>query len=157
MPVGADILGHGADIDQSGSAPNVPSIWMPTCDPDLLLDVVKGIGSQTEESLADCHALQLSEGDNRKKIRIAVSEKTVFRIVKDKLDQWPGPLNSGHLRRLLLEENFLPFNELPDENLKLLMKWMGRFGENMHLVPGSKDVPDTLYPGPVIASFSEKV
>ena len=147
-PFGIDVREHGLNED----VVITPCIWIPGTDYESFINITQGVSPHTEDSRNDCQALGLSEIADRNAIRTAVRDTTVFRVIEDIFNTWPGPMNHNELRKMFTAKRLLLPDPLPEERLSYLMTWVGRMGKNTFLIEGSDKNTPTLYPGKLLSS-----
>ncbi len=147
VPIGADAAeGVGEHLE-------VP-YWLPQIAPELFLDALAGKIPHTEETRATCKALELQEGERSiGKIRLALGQKTAFRVVRQVFSGRLLSMKEEELQRLLSERIDSGFADLSKESIELIVRWLGRFGENTHLSPHEEGSGLVLSPGRVLTSF----
>ncbi len=121
------------------------------------MDALKGRIPHTKETRAAAEALELQEGKSSVgRIRLALRQKTAFRLVKQVFDERLLPMNEEELRKLFAERIDPRFADLSHESVALLVRWLGRFGENTHLAPRTEEGEFVLNPGGIVSSYQER-
>ena len=144
----------GADAAEGVGEHSVVPYWLPQIAPELFLDALEGKILHTEETRATCNALELQEGESSiGKIRLALGHKTAFRVVRQVFSGRLLSMKEEELQRLLSERIDSRFADLSNESIELLVRWLGRFGENTHLSPHVEGIGLVLSPGGILTSF----
>ena len=152
--IAAPIGGDAAEgLTESSTVP----FWLPQTSPELFMDALQGHVMHTEETRAARDTLELKEGASGVgMIRLALGQKTAFRFVRQVFDGRLLPMNEEELRKLLSERIDSRFSDLSNESMGLLVRWLGRFGENTHLAPHAEGGGFVLSPGGTLSSFQER-
>ena len=154
-PFGADIStteSHDPSRQQDPSA----LVWMPRSDPEFFLRAMTGKVPHSPESIEDRQSLKLASGKyGRKEIRQSLREKTIFRVVRDEFECRMLPMRQTELRKLLSGRIARDLGRMLDKDLELLVRWLGRFGENTHQSPHIDGSPSVLGPGELLSTETE--
>ena len=146
----------GADAAECLNTRSTFPFWLPQVSPELFMDALNGDIAHTKETCAASDALELQEGENSVgRIRLALRQKTVFRFVRQVFDRRLTPMKQDELRELLAERIDSRFADLSKESTALLVRWLGRFGENTHLAPRIEEGELVLSPGGILSSYQE--
>ncbi len=147
----------GADAAECLNARSTFPFWLPQVSPELFMDALKGHIAHTKDTRTASDALELQEGESSVgRIRLALRQKTTFRFVRQVFDERLLPMKEDELRELLAERIDSRFADLSNESIALLVWWLGRFGENTHLAPGTEGGELVLRPGGILSSFQER-
>lgn len=155
-PFGPDFTDEQAHDSSLLNNRHIP-VWIPRSDPETFLSAMQGQRSHNAETEADRASLELMEGHhNRSAIRLAVYNKTVFRLIRHEFDIRTNPtMFADELRSLLAQQVTPGFEQISTENLNLLVQWLGQFGQNTHKIHSPHQAFPSLRKGRMLGSESE--
>ena len=153
-PFGSDVSINNEGDDSSDEVPNLP-VWVPSSDPDTFQRAVRRRGDTSQ--MRDTHKDREALGMTRRAysdiaVRNILKSQTVFRIVNHEFESRLKPMGQSELRDQLADKVSPEFLRMSDDRLILLVRWLGRFGENSHLSPFKIGEPATLAPGQFLVS-----
>ena len=154
-PFGSDVRDKNVGDALSDDDSNLP-VWAPSSDPDSFLRAMVGKKPHTPDTHQDREALGMKlRTYPAGAVRDILKNQTVFRLVNHVFESRLKPMRQSELRNLLVEKVGREFIRMSDDRLILLVRWLGRFGENSHMSPFKIGEPATLAPGQFLASETE--
>ena len=148
-PFGADTVAP----DAANQGARVPSFWLPGVRPDVFEEAFRGRAPHSETTRETLNGLRLTESDSLAALRKAVGNTTSFRAVRHAFEGRLLPMYMDEILELLQARVDRRFRHVSQEEVLLLVRWLGYFGSNTHLRTDQDGTSLALYPGERLTSI----
>ena len=155
-PIGPDIADRQRTSQEEDDGLHVP-IWLPKSDPGLFLRAMVGKGPHNDLSRQDRESVSLPPfaSPSRAIIRKVLRDMTAFRIVRREFETRMTGMGISELRTLLASRVSANLAHLKDDDVVLLVRWLGQFGANTIATPSARAENLQLMPGTLLGSDDE--